>query len=87
MSDTWTDTAGIIRDQIGVVVTDGPVYGALEALGVYEGDTALLVVEDDFYEANDGTLQASLPVFYPGTDTYEDSAGTLHETTLIGELP
>lgn len=84
MADTWTDTAGTLRDQIGVIVTAGPVYGSRDALGVYEGDSALKVVLTDAYEANDGTLQDAMPVFYPGTDTYFDAAGTLRETMLFG---
>lgn len=86
MTDTWTDTAGVLRDQIGVILTDGPAYGAREAIGVYEGDTALKVVLADAYEANDGTMQDALPVFYPGTDAYQDSAGILRDTVQIGPI-
>lgn len=86
MADTWTDSAGTLLDQIGVVVTAGPAYGARDALGVYEGDTALNVVLTDAYVANDGTLQDSMPVFYPGTDTYEDAAGVLRDTAAFGPI-
>lgn len=83
MTDTYTDTAGILRDQIPVIVTDA----STGALGVYAGDTALKVVLTDTYVANDGTLQEPMPVFYPGTDTYEDSAGVLRDTVLMGSAP
>lgn len=86
MTDTWTDTAGILRDQIPVIVTAGPVYGSRDAIGVYEGDSALKVVLTDAYEANDGTMQDTLPVFYPGTDTYQDSAGILRDTIQFGPI-
>lgn len=86
MADTWTDSAGILRDQIGVIVATGPARGSRDALGVYEGDTALNVVLTDDYVANDGTLQDSIPVFYPGTDTYFDAAGTLCETAAFGPI-
>lgn len=86
MADTWTDSAGILRDQIGVVVAGGPVYGVREAIGWVEGDTAIKVVLTDDYVANDGTLRDTKPIFYPGTDTYLDSAGILRDTRLIGTV-
>lgn len=87
MIDTWTDSTDTLRDQIGVVVTAGPAYGARDAVGAAQGDTAMKVVLTDTYEANDGTLQDSLPVFYPGAETYEDAAGNLMATLAIGGQP
>lgn len=87
MANTWTDTAGNVLDQIGIVVADGPIHNGKDALGIIEGDTAFFDAGGETQEGNDGKNYDALPVFYPGTDTYEDAAGNIHAVAMIGSAP